>query len=227
MNFTELYLEAAGADVNIDFIEKIESNNNPKAINKTSGSRGATQIINKRVWDYIVKDMGKSYDWEKDWSDRDINKSVGSHYINVIIPRYLFTYKIPDSYEMRLATYNWGINNVKKAYRRLKDNWKTGLPTETSNYLTKYNKLAGIVQPVVAPKKPEPAKPVTPAKSVVPAKPATPTKSKIPVVHIVRSGDTISHIAKRYKTTLNNIKSLNPGLINLNKIKIGDKIKVL
>lgn len=44
--------------------------------------------------------------------------------------------------------------------------------------------------------------------------------------HTVVKGDTISDIAKKYKTTTDKIKALNPSIKDINKIAIGDKIKV-
>lgn len=51
---------------------------------------------------------------------------------------------------------------------------------------------------------------------------------KMPIfqtIHTVKSGDTTSEIAKKYKVTLDTIKKLNPG-INVNLIKPGQKIRV-
>jgi LysM repeat protein len=44
--------------------------------------------------------------------------------------------------------------------------------------------------------------------------------------HKVRSGDTLSGIAKRYGTTVNKIISLNPGLTTKTTLKIGRNIRV-
>lgn len=43
--------------------------------------------------------------------------------------------------------------------------------------------------------------------------------------HTVKNGDTVSAIARKYGVSMNKIKELNPG-INLNKIRIGQKIRV-
>lgn len=44
--------------------------------------------------------------------------------------------------------------------------------------------------------------------------------------YTVKSGDTISQIAVNHKTTTAKIKSLNPGIKDINKISVGQKIRV-
>jgi LysM repeat protein len=44
-------------------------------------------------------------------------------------------------------------------------------------------------------------------------------------LHIVKSGDTLEKIAKKYNTTVNTLKSLN-GISNVNRIYVGQKIKL-
>lgn len=215
MNFKKIFLESLKNNkINIDAIEQIESGGNPKAIGK-AGERGAIQILNKKTWDYIVKDMGQEYDWDKHWTHRAINKSIGDHYINNIIPRYLRAYKIPDTIETRIAAYNWGIGGLKKAYTSSKEQWLSKAPNITVNYINKYKKLAGIQG--VTPKQPIAQ---TPTQTLVPKKPTTPR------VHIVKSGDTISGIANLYKVRIEDLKKLNPEITNINKIGVGNKIKI-
>lgn len=44
--------------------------------------------------------------------------------------------------------------------------------------------------------------------------------------HVVAKGDTMSKIAKQYGTTLAKLKELNPQITNVNKIYVGQKIRV-
>lgn len=205
MNFKQYISE--GVDINT--IETIESTGNPRAINKRSGASGATQIHNKRVWDSIVADMGQNYDWAKHRLNRGANRAVGNHYINVMIPKYLQVYKIPDTTETRLAAYNWGIGNLKKAYRTNPKAWQTLLPPETTNYIIKYNKLIGT-----------PTTPVKPPVSAI-ASVATPHSSSI---YVVKPNDALSKIAALHKKPANVILAANPQIKDPNKIRVGDKI---
>lgn len=76
----------------------------------------------------------------------------------------------------------------------------------------------GSVDAEAAPKQPAPI-----VKTVKAEK--TPTGEV--VTHVVKKGDTTSEIAAKYGMSLSNLKSLNPQIKDLNKIKIGDKIKVV
>lgn len=46
------------------------------------------------------------------------------------------------------------------------------------------------------------------------------------VYYTVKKGDTLSGIAKKYKTNLNTIKKLNPSIKNINKIYVAQKIRI-
>lgn len=54
-------------------------------------------------------------------------------------------------------------------------------------------------------------------------------KLKVPAVvkyHTVKSGDNVTKIAAKYKTTIAKIKSLNPSIKDIDKISVGQKIRV-
>lgn len=46
------------------------------------------------------------------------------------------------------------------------------------------------------------------------------------IYHTVVSGDTLTKIAKKYGTTIDNLKKLNPQIKNINKIYVGQKVRV-
>lgn len=122
--------------IDINKIVQIESSGNPNAVGK-AGERGLTQILNEKTWDWIVKDMNQKWTWDQAF-DGEKNKAVGDHYINVIIPRMLKRYNIPDTIETRIGAYNWGIGNVNTAYKSEGSNWTSKLPSTTKNYIQKY-----------------------------------------------------------------------------------------
>lgn len=68
--------------------------------------------------------------------------------------------------------------------------------------------------------KPMPKPPVV-KKPVAP----TPSKPKVVTSHTVKSGDTLSEIAKKYKTTVANLVKLNK-IADKDEIKVGQKIKL-
>ena len=54
----------------------------------------------------------------------------------------------------------------------------------------------------------------------------TPTPSPSDEYYIVQAGDTLSGIAKKFNTTVDNLLKLNPQITDPNKIYVGQKIKV-
>ena len=115
--------------VDLEKIAQIESSNNPKAINKSSGARGLYQFM-QPTWEEVVKKMGKSWTWD-DAFDGEKSKEVADYYFNREIPRLLQHYNLEDTIENRLAAYNWGIGNLSRQ----------GIekaPQETTNYIAKY-----------------------------------------------------------------------------------------
>lgn len=125
--------------INVEKIIKIESSGNPKA-KSHKGARGLMQIMPK-TWDEVVRNMGENWDYDRYVENPEINKKVGSYYINTMIPKYLKSYRLPDTIETRLAAYNAGIKTVRNLYMKYSDNWKDHLPLETKNYIKKYNGL--------------------------------------------------------------------------------------
>ena len=111
----------ASPTVNMAIIAKIESFNNPKAFNRSSGAIGLCQIT-----PIVLKDSGMRGDL---W-DAKFNMQVANWYMNKRIPQLLKHYKQSDTLENRLIAYNAGIRSVIK-HR---------MPRETSDYINKYKK---------------------------------------------------------------------------------------
>ena len=60
------------------------------------------------------------------------------------------------------------------------------------------------------------------SESVAPSTPAGPT----PIIYVVKTGDTLSSIAAKYKMTLPDLLAYNPQIKDPNKIKVGDQITI-
>jgi LysM repeat protein len=58
--------------------------------------------------------------------------------------------------------------------------------------------------------------------SAAPSTPAGPT----PIIYVVKTGDTLSSIAAKYKMTLPDLLAYNPQIKDPNKIKVGDQITI-
>jgi len=125
--------------VDISKVIQIESSGNPRAVNRRTGARGLMQIM-KATWEEMVGKMGKDWDWN-DAFDPDKNIAVGTYYLEIEIPRLLRHFSVFDSVKTRLAAYNYGIGNVSRLYKKYDEDWIDHIPTETSNYITKYNRL--------------------------------------------------------------------------------------
>jgi soluble lytic murein transglycosylase-like protein len=122
--------------IDMDKVYDIESNHNLRDISP-KGARGIGQVM-RGTWNECTVEMGVNWDYDSDSFDPQKNMRVSEYYLNVIIPRYLKHYDIPDTVETRLAAYNCGIGRLNKNYRQYGESWKQGIPQETRNYIEKY-----------------------------------------------------------------------------------------
>src|SRR3990167_1855204 len=121
--------------VDMDRIYQIESSGNAKAFNEKSQARGLGQItpIALKEWNNYHPNLQFS---KEDLFNENKNKLVADWYMNKLIEKYLKSYKIPVNSLNKIATYNWGMGDVKK--------WHNGggkfddLPKETKDYYNKY-----------------------------------------------------------------------------------------
>ena len=120
-------------EVEINKIIQIESSGNPKAYNPKTQDIGLMQITPICLEDY--NNYNPDYT-TIDLYTPEINKIIGTWYINYRIPRMLNYYNIPDTIENRLIAYNWGIGNLIKYTKG-----ELELPKETKEYLEKYDNI--------------------------------------------------------------------------------------
>ena len=112
----------------IDRVIKAESSYNPQAVSP-KGARGLMQMM-PDAWADVqarVPDL-KTFGYEDFWADEETNRRFGSEYLK-IVQNYL-----PEEHRGSLphvlATYNYGIGNMKKIGYDL-----TRVPRETSDYI--------------------------------------------------------------------------------------------
>lgn len=115
--------------VDMSIIATIESNNNPKAYNKSSGTVGMYQITPIVVKDFN-KWLGASFTID-DMYNSSAAKIVASWYLEVEIPRLLRYFHKETTTDNILWCYNAGIGNLVKGRK----------PAETRNYIKKYHKI--------------------------------------------------------------------------------------
>ena len=101
-----------------------ESSGNPKA-KSSKGAHGLMQITQPALTDYNTF-QGANFSLD-DMLNPDLNKQVGTWYLDSRIPQMLTHYKFPDTLENRLWAYNAGIGNVRKGIQ----------PQETKEYIAK------------------------------------------------------------------------------------------
>mgnify|MGYP001613850062 CR=1 FL=1 len=116
-------------EVNMKIISTIESNNNPKAVSQM-GAVGLTQITYVCLSDYNVYNHTR-YTMQ-DLFNSEINLAIGTWYMNVRVPGLLRHFKIEDTIDNRLKSYNCGIGCLVS---------KRKLPSETIYYLQRYHAL--------------------------------------------------------------------------------------
>jgi hypothetical protein len=132
-------------DIDVKKIIQMESSGRPKAVSPV-GAAGLMQVM-PATWEDIANKIGKYQGFEKYKFDETANVAIGSYYMNKEIPRLLKAMGLPDTIDMRLAAYNYGVGNVKKVYKQHGDKWREHLPTETANYLKKYRGEKPATQP--------------------------------------------------------------------------------
>jgi soluble lytic murein transglycosylase-like protein len=114
----------------MDAVIQVESGWNANAVNKKSGATGLGQITQIALQDF--NRMNKEKYTIEDMKDPQANMRVTNWYLYDRIPSMLNTYKIPVTIPNILASYNFGIGNVKK---------NKPLPKETINYINNITAL--------------------------------------------------------------------------------------
>jgi len=102
-------------------IAMIESSFNPGAYNSKAGATGIMQI---------VPDQHPTVDA----TDPIASISYAGQYLKSLFNRF-------GDWNKAIAAYNWGEGNLSKAIAKNGDNWFNALPTETQNYVAKYNSI--------------------------------------------------------------------------------------
>lgn len=125
--------------INLAAVRQIESSNNPLAHNKRTDCRGLYQISPRGA----LADWNTAHPSERYTADdlfiSSVNERIASWYLYTKLPAYLSHYKIPVTIETVLASYNWGIGNVRKWYASGAS--VHALPLETQKYLIKYERI--------------------------------------------------------------------------------------
>ena len=120
-------------EINLSIIAEIESSNNPLArgdcFKEVCRSLGLLQLQERVIREY--NRYYKVHLRHLDALEPKIARKVASHYLNHEIPRLLKFYGIPDTLPNRLATYNAGIQRVRKGR----------IPASTKLYIKKYRLL--------------------------------------------------------------------------------------
>ncbi|MCD6435561.1 MAG: hypothetical protein J7L15_04165 [Clostridiales bacterium] len=127
-------------NINLDKIWEIESSRgtDPRMGMNNKKARGHYQFL-KPTWDECVSKMGKDWNWWDGAMDYNKSTQVADFYLNKRIPEMLKYYDIPDSVDNRIGAYDWGIGKMLKVWKKYKENWKSKVPLETTEYIQKYN----------------------------------------------------------------------------------------
>jgi len=116
---------------------EIESAGDPNCVGPV-GERGLLQI-RKATWRDICTDL--KVDWSYDLAfDPAHNIFAGTYYWQVMLPRYLKHFGLPDAPYLRLAAYNWGIGNVLSPYRRYGRQWFEHVPASVQRHCQRWSR---------------------------------------------------------------------------------------
>lgn len=127
-------------EIDRDIIISLESAGGRLSGVSSAGARGVMQI-KKDAWNDTVFGMGVNWPYS-DVNDAQKNMKVGTYYLNRVIPNMINNSKLPNTIESRLAIYNWGIGNVRNAYKKHGKDWIKHAPAETKSYIERYKNLA-------------------------------------------------------------------------------------
>lgn len=122
-------IKAHGLD--LEAIKQIESGGNKLAYNKYSGARGLYQITDICRREYLNYHKNERIAPE-DLFNAKINERIAKWYINKRIPQMIRHYGKRLTNRNKIIAYNAGISYVVSGKE---------IPTETENYIIKYNKL--------------------------------------------------------------------------------------
>ena len=115
-----------------------ESRGNPNAVSP-KGAMGIMQIMpDGALADY--NQIKKTRYSKKDLFNPDLNKEIGTWYLQERIPQMLNSFGIPVNRQTVLASYNGGIGRVVDYYKKGK-----ALPKETQNYM---QQVGGAISPL-------------------------------------------------------------------------------
>lgn len=124
----------------IDDVIYKESRGNPNAVSP-KGAMGIMQIMpDGALADY--NQIKKTRYSKKDLFNPDLNKEIGTWYLQERIPQMLNSFGIPVNRQTVLASYNGGIGRVVDYYKKGK-----ALPKETQNYMQQLG-LGGAISPL-------------------------------------------------------------------------------
>ena len=133
---TFFMIRGCGEEIDIQAIISIESSGNPHAYNAKSGAIGLMQITEICLDEFNAFAFADNIYGLGDLYNPPVNIMIGTWYINERIPQMLKHYRIEDTVENRLISYNFGIGNLRKYLKG-----EVKLPKETRNYIKKYRRL--------------------------------------------------------------------------------------
>lgn len=121
----------------LDFIWDKESSKgtHPNKM-KTGGDYQIREILYDDVNRISKEAKGKGWTFEEVINDSVKGRYYTSQAFDVLFPHYIKHYKLPDTPQIKISMWNWGVGKLQKAKGDLKQ-----APPITQKYLKDYNKL--------------------------------------------------------------------------------------
>lgn len=179
---------------------------------------------------FKVQQVQDASGWSHDFKDGkgDIKGAYGPYFIRLATPGHkgigIHGTHAPESIGTRASEGCIRMNNdeLKKFRSYVYINMPIIITTSTKDVMGSAGKNDTTKQPAPIEQKTSVAP--SPAKETSASKPNPSSSSKPAVMHKVKSGQTLSSIAREYNTTVQKIKELNPGMKD--NISAGKQIRV-
>ena len=94
--------------------------------------------MSRAAWADVNQHLGWEADYDAQVMNGPVNEKYTDAYVNVVIPKYLKRYGIPDSVPARLVAYKYGIGRIRTFYHEYTTGWEQACKTRLGSQWKTY-----------------------------------------------------------------------------------------